>query len=132
MKTTVAMVALSILLSVVGLGVLGPGQPVATAGVVQDESRERLYANPRLEGRQIDIRLAAHMRPDPVLTAERYCREQGYTRVAYYVMRPSSVTRTMGDEKEHLSETGDLTAFRMIACGHVGTRIAASRQIIGG
>lgn len=74
------------------------------------------YHAPRLDGVNLDVRLMGHMRASPVRTAERFCRDNGYSRVADLTVRPSTATRTIADGKVH--DTPGITnrAFAMIRC----------------
>ena len=80
---------------------------------------ETTFMNPTSDGKSVDIRFAAHMRPDPAFTAERFCLDHGFARVSNYVIRSAGVTRTIGDEQTHEDTGGSLDAFALIACGPV-------------
>ena len=74
------------------------------------------YHAPRLEGFDLDTRLTRHRQSSTLPTAERYCRERGYSSAYDFAVRPSIATRTMGDNVVHIDRSGRQQAFAMIQC----------------
>jgi hypothetical protein len=71
---------------------------------------------PKVEGVNLDVRLMGHMRASPVQTAERFCRDNGYSMVADLTIRPSTATRTIADGEVHAGPGATNQAFAMIRC----------------
>jgi len=86
---------------------------VAPASVMRETAT---YLAPRLDGVNLDVRMMGHVRADPLHTAERFCRDRGYTSVADLTVRASTVTRTIADGAVHAGPGHAALAFAMIRC----------------
>lgn len=84
------------------------------------------FYQPRIDGLSIDVRMMAHMRASPTQTAERFCRDKGYTTVADLVTRPSAATRTIADGAVHAALSEMKQAFAMIRCDSHHRQVAAN------
>ena len=81
-----------------------------------DQVDAAMFFRPQLGGMNLDVRMMGHMRADPVRTAERFCRDNGYTGVADIVVRASAATRTIADGAVHTAPGGAQGAFALIRC----------------
>lgn len=109
-KTAAVAIALSMLTTAAaGFQIVGTG----TAG---DVAAAQSFITPRIDGRRLDIRYNIRRPADPAMTAERYCRQQGFDTVVGYSIQPASATRTIGDFAAQDGVLGSLRAFYAIRC----------------
>lgn len=93
----------------------------------EQSGAERSFLTPRLDGRRLDVRYSTTTPASPTMTAERYCRSQGYDTVVGYSVQPTSATRMIGDYEEQTASATQLTAFYAIRCAssQASSQIAA-------
>ena len=91
--------------------VVGDGAATGTAARPQT-----VYHQPRIGGLDLDVRLMGHVLPDPLSTAARFCRDNGSTGVASFLVRPGGATRTIGDGAVHASPGVQRHVFSIIRC----------------
>ena len=92
-------------------------EPLAAAPV-SVAADTQTYFEPKLGGVNLDVRMMGHMRASPVRTAERFCRDKGYTSVADLTVRASTATRTIADGAVQRRPGLSNQAFAMIRCAN--------------
>ena len=110
-----SMVALSLAVMTSALG----GQLIAATGSspADQKAAEQSFLTPRIDGRRLDIRYSTLRPSDPAMTAERFCRTQGYDAVVGYSIQPALATRMIGDLNDGFGPAGTLRGFYAIRCG---------------
>jgi hypothetical protein len=111
---TVSVLAAGLTIDVAGCNTVAENQTAQATLASQVEGAT--YYEPRVEGFSLDSRLMSHMRESPVLTAERYCRNNGFSTVADLTLRASTATRTIEDGALHQQAGRTYQAFAMIRC----------------
>ena len=104
------------------------GLQIVGAETGDDGAAAQSFITPRIDGRRLDIRYNNRRPADPAMTAERYCRQQGFDTVVGYSIQPASATRTIGDFAAQNGALGSLRAFYAIRCeGSADARDVALR-----
>lgn len=89
---------------------------------------EQSFLTPRLDGRRLDVRYSTTTAATPSMTAERFCRAQGFDDVVGYSVQPAAATRMIGDYVERMIGPAiSPTAFYAIRCAVADAPRLASR-----
>lgn len=102
------------------------GYQIVGAEARTDIETAKSFVTPRIDGRRLDIRYSTRQPADPAMTAERFCRSQGYDTVVGYSIQPASATRTIGDFTAQNGALASLRAFYAIRCEGVTDETAVA------
>ena len=106
--------AIAIALTALTAGIAG--YQIVGAEARTEIATAKSFVTPRIDGRRLDIRYTIRQPADPVMTAERFCRSQGFDTVVGYSIQPASATRTIGDFAAQNGALASLRAFYAIRC----------------
>jgi hypothetical protein len=115
MIKTLALISLAAIVAAVTAAV---GGQLSVRAAAEQSGIERSFITPRLDGRRLDVRYSTTTPASPAMTAERYCRSQGYDHVVGYSVQPASATRMIGDFEAQNGPATELRAFYAIRCAN--------------
>ena len=115
MRTRPILLTAAAIAAIAGAFLMVPGNSNANVdGTVAAQTV--VFHAPKIGGMNLDSRLMGHMRASPTQTAERFCRNKGYSTVADLMLRASVATRTIADGTVHDDAGTTNQTFAMISC----------------